>query len=570
MKRAIIFFQLLFISYISQQVTAQNYTFNDFVGTWNGTISSQTNGYNDPMTMIIYEDHFYTETSGHLMPTIYPNTQQCDYDAPTNSMHWWWLQTVYAGMHFYTHVYYEVVYFENDTLIMHYNFWDDPVPHPEVGTIYLVKENPTPQPQNLSSQIISEQIQLNWNAPANIPQGTTLLGYKVYYKYNNNSFTLLANVTTTTYTHTGYFQAGTHTYYVTAVYNTGESDPSNETTITTTAVIPVSDFMADNTLPAINDTVVFTDLSVHAPTSWSWSFSPATVEYLQGTSAFSQHPMVRFTGAGTYSVQLTVTNMAGQDTEIKTDYISVGDAISVVIEISANPVCAGETTQLSAMVSGGSGNYSYSWSSVPPGFTSSDPVIEVAPAVTTTYLVQVGEGTMVANDEAEIIVNAVPEIELADWPEHLCNAGTSPVQLVALPEGGTFSGDHVTEDGLFDPEEADTGWNVITYTFSSEQGCEASAIDSIYVDNCSSSDEPGGSDPTIAVYPNPAVDVINIQSDVEIKSARIINNFGQLIKIERINSNNHRLSVNDLANGLYILILDTLNGHVVRRILVQK
>ena len=120
---------------------AQDYSFEDFIGSWNGYISSNNfGGYNDPMRMIIEEDGFYTETSGHLMPTIYPNTQQSQFDESTNRYHWWYLQTVYAGQSTYQHFYYEVVYFQNDTLEMHYNFWDDPEPHPEAGTIFLVRE----------------------------------------------------------------------------------------------------------------------------------------------------------------------------------------------------------------------------------------------------------------------------------------------------------------------------------------------------------------------------------------------------------------------------------------------
>ncbi|PLX12376.1 MAG: hypothetical protein C0598_06120 [Marinilabiliales bacterium] len=117
------------------------YEFEDFVGIWEGYISSESfDGYNDPMTMIIEEDGFYTETSGHLMPTIYPNTQESEFDAETNRYHWWYLKTVYAGQYFYQHFFYEIVYFENDTLEMHYNYWDDEVPHPQVGTIFLVKQ----------------------------------------------------------------------------------------------------------------------------------------------------------------------------------------------------------------------------------------------------------------------------------------------------------------------------------------------------------------------------------------------------------------------------------------------
>lgn len=134
-------FILLLSVFPFTQNFAQDYSFEDFIGTWSGYISSNSfGGYNDPMTMIIEEDGFYTETSGHLMPTIYPNTQQSGFDEATNRYHWWYLQTVYAGQYTYQHFYYEVVYFHNDTLEMHYNFWDDPEPHPEAGTIFLVRE----------------------------------------------------------------------------------------------------------------------------------------------------------------------------------------------------------------------------------------------------------------------------------------------------------------------------------------------------------------------------------------------------------------------------------------------
>ena len=38
-----------------------------------------------------------------------------------------------------------------------------------------------------------------------------------------------------------------------------------------------ADFEADNTTPALGETVTFTDLSTENPTSWSWSFTPSTL-----------------------------------------------------------------------------------------------------------------------------------------------------------------------------------------------------------------------------------------------------------------------------------------------------
>lgn len=231
MKKLFTITSILLLAFTFQHSLAQEYTFEDFIGTWHGYISSENfGGYNDPITMTIEADGFYTETSGRLMPTIYPNTQQCEYDAETNRMHWWYLQTVYAGQYFYQHFFYDVVYFNNDTLEMHYNFWDDPEPYPQAGTIFLVRENLTPSPLNLAAEIIEDNMQLEWNAP-DVPPGSELLGYNIYYKFDDDTFEIIDFITEISYSHASDFQPGIHTYYLTALYNLGESDPSEEVEI---------------------------------------------------------------------------------------------------------------------------------------------------------------------------------------------------------------------------------------------------------------------------------------------------------------------------------------------------
>ncbi len=87
-------------------------------------------------------------------------------------------------------------------------------------------------------------------------------------------------------------------------------------------VPPVAAFSASSNAPAVNSTVLFTDQSTNTPTSWAWSFSPNTVAFLNGTSANSQNPQVKFTTQGLYSVTLVATNAYGSDAEVKTNYIS--------------------------------------------------------------------------------------------------------------------------------------------------------------------------------------------------------------------------------------------------------
>ena len=88
-------------------------------------------------------------------------------------------------------------------------------------------------------------------------------------------------------------------------------------------VIPVANFIANNTAPIIGEAVTFTDQSTNNPTSWAWTFNPATVTYAGGTNANSQNPQVQFDAAGNYTVQLIATNVAGSDSEQKADYIIV-------------------------------------------------------------------------------------------------------------------------------------------------------------------------------------------------------------------------------------------------------
>lgn len=81
---------------------------------------------------------------------------------------------------------------------------------------------------------------------------------------------------------------------------------------------PVADFSASATTITEGQTVTFTSTSSNNPTSLSWSFdggSPST-----STEA---SPVVTYNTAGTYQVSLTATNAYGQDTETKTNYITV-------------------------------------------------------------------------------------------------------------------------------------------------------------------------------------------------------------------------------------------------------
>jgi PKD repeat protein len=86
-------------------------------------------------------------------------------------------------------------------------------------------------------------------------------------------------------------------------------------------LLPNADFSADNTSIQVGQSVNFTDLSTGNPISWEWTFEGGNPATYNGQNP----PSITYNTAGTFDVTLTVTNNAGTDTEVKTDYIEVFD-----------------------------------------------------------------------------------------------------------------------------------------------------------------------------------------------------------------------------------------------------
>ena len=82
---------------------------------------------------------------------------------------------------------------------------------------------------------------------------------------------------------------------------------------------PVAAFSADPLSGTAPLTVTFTDQSTgDSITGWAWDFDNDGV-----TDNTTQSPSYTYVNAGTYTVNLTVTNSAGSDSEVKTDHITV-------------------------------------------------------------------------------------------------------------------------------------------------------------------------------------------------------------------------------------------------------
>ncbi|AKB54940.1 cell surface protein [Methanosarcina barkeri MS] len=92
---------------------------------------------------------------------------------------------------------------------------------------------------------------------------------------------------------------------------------------------PDAEFSANVTNGKSPFTVRFNDSSTGSPTSWQWDFNnDGTVDSTE------QNPSHIYSTAGTYDVNLTVSNADGSDSEVKTEYITVTSAATNDLSIS--------------------------------------------------------------------------------------------------------------------------------------------------------------------------------------------------------------------------------------------
>jgi len=109
----------------------------------------------------------------------------------------------------------------------------------------------------------------------------------------------------------------------------------------------------------------------------------------------------------------------------------------LAVTASADPagICLGESSQLNANPQGGSGTYTYDWTSFPEGFSSNEQSPVVTPVENTKYFIAVNDGVLTMNDSVEVAVFALP---IADLGEDQVLCGETQYFLDAGNPGATY------------------------------------------------------------------------------------------------------------------------------------
>jgi hypothetical protein len=199
-----------------------------------------------------------------------------------------------------------------------------------------------------------------------------------------------------------------------------------------------------------------------------------------------------------------------------------GNVFSTSVSASPATICQIDSSQLEVIAYGGSGNYTYSWSSIPAGYSSSLKKPKVCPADTTIYIVATSDGTTTRHDTTHVNVVFLPAINAGE-DTTLC-AWVSSVPINGTVSNARNFGWGSDGDGHFtDPYAISTHYipgtgdksngsvNLILVAFA-KSPCSEKIIDTkqLIIDPCTSLQEPSKDELRMEINPNPAESFANI------------------------------------------------------------
>ncbi len=115
----------------------------------------------------------------------------------------------------------------------------------------------------------------------------------------------------------------------------------------------------------LNAPVTLEENSAFQPDTRSWTITPATFNFMNGTDKSSVAPQVAFTAAGSYTIKLNVSNKYGKDSLVYTNAIKAGSAIDVTLRASLTDTLCFQ--KFDSLIITGKGADAFTWSLAPNG-----------------------------------------------------------------------------------------------------------------------------------------------------------------------------------------------------------
>ncbi len=267
---------------------------------------------------------------------------------------------------------------------------------------------------------------------------------------------------------------------------------------------------------------------------------------------------------------------------------SFSNVFSTMTTATPNPVCFGDSTQLNVNAYGGTGTYTYSWTSIPAGFTSNIQSPKAAPAENTKYIATSTDGTSTRNDT--ILVN------LAYRPTVYAGADTTVCWYVTSVDlhgtasnylgfqwsssgSGSFSNNAVLET-TYHPSLNDkiSGSVDLKLKASGIAPCTGTvtSIKHVVFDVCTGIAGQSNSEPSLIIQPNPAHGTVSlgikgIGTDAPVLSITSMDGKTIFTEVLEVSSTPviKQIDLSGYTRGVYFVQLKTGKKVITEKMVVQ-
>ena len=273
----------------------------------------------------------------------------------------------------------------------------------------------------------------------------------------------------------------------------------------------------------------------------------------------------------------TLTVIDGSnDTAIATNtYTSVGGGNDFnVIATSPTTICQGDSVSFSAASIPG---YTYRWLHNGTHVSGANDSVFTAHNIINSaryscVITVAAFGCRVNSNSILVTVNPTPSVAFSLPISNFCSNGSPLTLNQGVPSGGVYTIDHIITSTAFNPAIETPGAHSITYVYTDSAGCSDSVSNGVSVNVCSGIDAVKLQN-SISVYPNPAGDILNIQSDFFAGNnivPVVYDLSGKAINVSFIRQANQiSFDTQTLAAGSYLIKLG-VNGQVVIKSFVKE
>ena len=267
-----------------------------------------------------------------------------------------------------------------------------------------------------------------------------------------------------------------------------------------------------------------------------------------------------------------------------------GNVFSTAASVTPGILCSTTTDscQLNAYAYGGSGAYTYSWTSIPAGFTSTLSSPKVKPTQTTRYIATISDGSVTRHDTTELRIVPAPTAFAGN--DTIVCWYVSPVPLHATATSydrflwGSLGDGHFTdpnslttgyEPGIKDKTKGYVDIKLICWPLAPCLN-KASDMVRIVLDPCTGLQEQKQAGLTVGIYPNPA------HQKAELKICglsgkaylTICSTDGRLVYNGEIGPNSsgllsEQIDVSSWPRGMYIVKLNTAAAVTTYRFMID-